>query len=86
MTMEKAYKIAKEAGYQGQVFSSHGFLLDPKFWKFLCTALSMDFMCLDKKCRYTELAWLELQHRFIDHLAEGKKANSFFKSLLTKKL
>lgn len=39
MKMEKAYQLAKENGYIGQVYSRHGFLLDKEFWVSLGKAM-----------------------------------------------
>jgi hypothetical protein len=111
--MEQAYKLAKEAGYEGRVYSSHGELLDPEFWRALGKAMgwggsatwvctdTCDWWCNDCKfglvkqtetplefrggvhvdCPKSKL-WLVNWHRFIDHLAEGKDAESFFNELL----
>ena len=74
-------------------------LLDPAFWQALGKARGWQTSCfhLDESGRYeayrhtakcgvsTAKSYWELQwHRFIDHLAEGKDAESFFKGLPTK--
>jgi hypothetical protein len=56
-------------GLQLRALSEH--LQDPDFWKALATA---------RKWEDTN-AWRFHWHRFIDHLADGKDAESFFASL-----
>jgi hypothetical protein len=70
--------------------------LDPSFWQSLGKALGWidaeypngSIMCNSEKCdsRYCEYAGyrnpVDQWHRFIDHLAEGKTAESFFEALL----
>jgi hypothetical protein len=56
-------------GLQLRALSEH--LQDPDFWKALSTA---------RKWEDTN-AWRFHWHRFIDHLADGKDAESFFASL-----
>lgn len=70
-------------------------LLDPLFWQALGKAEGWNMQKLDKwwvshttkggpyKIDNKSEAWLNIQHSFIDHLAEGKDADSFFESLLT---
>ena len=58
--------------------------LDPKFWQALGKGLGWK----DPQVKEEDLPvgyrpwWLEYQHRFIDHLAEEKEPNDFFKELL----
>jgi len=69
------------AAMQADVF------IDPDFWQALGRArgwtTDQDFKYWQKsiaewKAKYWKTFW----HRFIDHLAEGKDAESFFQSLL----
>jgi hypothetical protein len=56
-------------GFQLRALSEH--FQDPDFWKALATAR-----------RWEDVnAWRFHWHRFIDHLADGKDAESFFASL-----
>lgn len=65
-------------------------LLDPKFWQ--CLGKEMEWsdgvcshlgMCRGK-CPESKIpSWLFYWHKFIDHLAEGKKSEEFFKQFLT---
>lgn len=70
-------------------------LLDPEFWQCLGKALGFEpkkvpetgriyltspyGYALDKQVNW----WEYTMHRFIDHLAEGKDVDEFFKDLLT---
>jgi hypothetical protein len=50
------------------------------FWQSLGKALGWD----EKRCflqKYRDNEWQYQWHRFIDHLAEGKDAESFFETL-----
>lgn len=62
-------------------------LLDPLFWRALGKSLGWEEIehthMVTKKNVVTKM-WLSYWHRFIDHLAEGKDAESFFEELLTK--
>lgn len=51
-------------------------LLDPLFWQALGKAMGWEFRSDHKE------PWKKEWHRFIDHLAEGKDVESFFKDLL----
>lgn len=74
---------AVSGGYNGGEVEK--FLLDPSFWQALGKALN--WMEFDHETIYGEKKrlrqWLEEWHRFIDHLAENKDPNEFFKELLT---
>jgi len=57
--------------------------LDPNFWKALFPENTSDY--IDKKINpKPQPMWLYQQHRFIDHRAEEKSAESFFKKLKIK--
>lgn len=59
-------------------------LLDPQFWSALGKARGWE-EGLDRDIfRLPIEAWKLKWHRFIDHLAEGKDAESFFASLTNK--
>jgi hypothetical protein len=72
-------------------YSSDVFL-DPLFWQSLGKAMGWEFVSKERKVQYTKnhklnsysQEWLYQWHRFIDHLAEGKDAESFFENTLTK--
>jgi|HubBroStandDraft_4_1064222.scaffolds.fasta_scaffold03118_5 hypothetical protein len=66
-------------------------LLDPSFWQALGKARGWKEKCADchklsRSCRCEYPSFLDGEmyfwHRFIDHLAEGKDAESFFKTLV----
>jgi hypothetical protein len=63
------WTISNTTKVQLRALSEH--LQDPDFWKALSTA---------RKWEDTN-AWRFHWHRFIDHLADGKDAESFFASL-----
>ncbi len=96
MTIEQAIKKAIEGGYKripsdfslgfengylinygdcGQVWLE-AILLDPQFWQCLGKAMGWQ-MVREWEGRY----WKKYWHRFIDHLAENKSIDSFFKEL-----
>ena len=61
--------------------------LDPEFWRCLGKAMvwpkeSSELNVVTGSTNGRE-NWLYYWHRFIDHLASGKDAESFFKELLT---
>lgn len=60
--------------------------LDPLFWQALGKAMGWEKMLEDRKWgdkgEVPDPMWLRKWHRFIDHLAEGKDAESFFEALL----
>jgi hypothetical protein len=63
-------------------------LLDPTFWQSLGKAQGWRDYCNSDLCRecgtkYSPMSgWQAYWHRFIDHLADGKTAKSFFEALL----
>jgi hypothetical protein len=68
----KVDDLEHNEGYNGlqlRALSEH--LQDPDFWKALATARKWEDIN----------AWRFHWHRFIDHLADGKDAESFFASL-----
>jgi hypothetical protein len=68
----KVDDLEHNEGYNGlqlRALSEH--LQDPDFWKALATARNWE----------DTNAWRFHWHRFIDHLADGKDADSFFASL-----
>jgi hypothetical protein len=69
----------------------HYFLLDPLFWAALGKAKNGKIGDLKIRNGFGETIgreqsdrWKETWHRFIDNLAQGKDAESFFAELLTK--
>ncbi len=61
---------------QGQWLSE--IFLDPAFWQALGKARGWEKSSYNDEFKFL---WLTVWHRFIDHLAEGKDAESFFASL-----
>jgi hypothetical protein len=62
------------------------FCYDPLFWQALGKAMGWRTepyydLVLNDKCREVHF-WKIIWHRFIEHLAEGKDADSFFNYLL----
>jgi hypothetical protein len=56
--------------------------IDPSFWQSLSTALRWSENCSESLKRiWPEGIWQREWHRFIDHLADGKSAESFFETL-----
>ncbi len=96
--MEKAIKKAIEGGYATkccQEFNSGSnhhlvlhekeyFWCNPLFWQALGKAEGWDddIKKLELTPIYYVPRWRREWHRFIDHLAEGKDAESFFNELL----
>lgn len=96
--LNEAIKEAYEAGYkpawidknvtehwfgmsENNTFSIPATLLDPEFWKFYGKARGW----AKKKHYYSHSCnteWEFRWHCFIDHLAEGKDAESFFATLV----
>ena len=78
MTTQEAIQKAVDVGYQvhgvGEAF------LDPLFWQTLGVALEWHVECHPRYIPYNQW-WRQPWHRFIDHLAEGKSPESFFKDL-----
>ena len=64
--------------------------LDPEFWRCLGKAMgwtiyAVCMICDKTDCDHTfgyKAKWVKEWHRFIDHLAEGRDTDSFFKELL----
>ena len=88
MTIEQVLQKAIEGGwnppyrkeeYEGDSIPINTFL-DPQFWQSLGKALGWTArgqqLAMDSKP-----TWLLEWHRFIDHLAEGKTAEEYFKTL-----
>ena len=79
----KGFQFAELYGTDAQ--NQH--FLDPSFWKSLGKALGWPAylkaggLTSDEEAR-EDVAWKVMWHRFIDHLAEGKKAEDFFAELL----
>ncbi len=75
-------------GYEWEeVFSSEAqrkFFLDPLFWQALGKGLGWDKEPQDacEECGASLGGYEESWHSFIDHLAEGKDPESFFKNIL----
>ena len=88
--MENAIKKAIEGGYEPDKIKMYGasewrqlLLLDPDFWKCLGKALGWGYdFVRDPSEIYDQEQWKDEWHRFIDHLASGKSADSFFEELL----
>lgn len=96
--MENAIKKAIEGGYNGiqvglefwcgiETKTAKEYpqlaLLDPLFWQSLGKAMGWkEKMYIEGKGERNVKEWLEYWHNFIDHLAEGKDADSFFNELL----
>jgi len=93
MTINDAIKKANEGGYQG--FESPSYVetahasafLDPAFWQSLGKAMGWEderecpLPCCGGICPIDIPMWQSKWHNFIDHLAAGKDAESFFESL-----
>ena len=91
MTLQEVITKAIEGGY-----NTHGWVpgeyvshdaecitfLDPLFWKSLGKAMEWENnVYVEGKGIRDVKEWKQQWHRFIDHLAEGKDAESFFESL-----
>jgi hypothetical protein len=77
-TIRNPERAANNVWYSSEAFV----MLDPLFWQALGKAMGWEskvFICPGHK---KEEMWFYHWHRFIDHLAEGKDADSFFKELL----
>ena len=71
-------------------YSASEIALDKNFWQALGKAMGWEgkpCTCkvdtTDGRCIYNGDEWRHQWHRFIDHLAEGKDTDSFFKELLS---
>jgi hypothetical protein len=91
MTIQEAVKKSIEHGYSLRGIGPSGFyelldryssdvFLDPLFWQSLGKALGWR---QDEDQWGDRAEWVSQWHRFIDHLAEGKDAESFFENTLT---
>ena len=96
--VEQAINKAIDAGYKmpgkssmmfGVVGDENATFLDPSFWQSLEKILGWEAVCRTDEKRnliywpQTCLAgWFYHWHLFIDHLADGKDIESFFKQLL----
>lgn len=85
MTIQEAIKKAIEGGWKessswfdGVIIKQKAFL-DPIFWQALGKSLGWeDFMGgYEDRC----FGWVYQWHSFIDHLAKGESAESFFEEL-----
>lgn len=93
--MEQAIKKAIEGGWQPwavvklqtgakwDIWDIHriykntaAFLLEPGFWQAFCADKSGHIL------KINPIRTIRMWHNFIDHLIEGKDAESFFKELL----
>lgn len=95
--MKEAIQKAIEGGYENAFGNGDRVglcFLDPLFWQCLGKALGweensreMVGFDLDKgtseKFIDKKIEWLRCWHSFINHLAEGKNPDDFFKELLT---
>lgn len=82
--MEKALQKAKESGYKYHIantVSLYACTLQPSFWQALGKSLGWVEMYSEAEGGRIE-TWPDYWHGFIDHLAEGKDAESFFNELL----
>ena len=78
MTILQAIQKAAGEGYK--IHEGEEALLDPLFWRALGVALGWQVECHPRYIPYNQW-WQRPWHRFIDHLAEGKSPESFFKDL-----
>lgn len=70
-----------EEGYYASMLMELA-LLDPLFWQALGRALGWNKDKMFEADGLTLITWRREWHKFIDHLAEGKDTESFFKELL----
>ena len=91
MTIQRAIEIAIDGGYRPdpnmdkfhRAVSIYNWLdsqllvstLEPSFWRSLGSVLEWKS---EAGSYHDDIAWEEYWHRFVDHLAEGKDAESFF--------
>lgn len=69
-----------EGGRWVRFGNTSDFFLDPTFWQSLGKAMGWGHIH-GEFCDCPGFVWLEEWHRFIDHLAKGKDAESFFSNL-----
>ncbi len=85
------YILQGDAGERAGHLTEEQILLDPLFWQ--AVGKAMGWGGFDTKYLHSQAEveassqmppneWRDHWHRFIDHLAEGKDAESFFKELL----
>ena len=91
MTIQQAIEKAREGGWERpapceiegiEVYHKGDTLLDPLFWQSLGKAMGWKW-CPFRHYPHTVecVEWIVQWHCFIDHLAEGKTAESFFETL-----
>ena len=73
--------------YDGVSMSVYDILMQPIFWQALGKSLGWDEGEIDDKTygdgKYSQdWMWIHKWHSFIDHIAEGKDKEEFFKELL----
>lgn len=96
MLVQEVIKKAVEGGFKGKSYAGDAMatqLLDPDFWQSLGKAMGFNesIYCsnaehinrkvLCDECVDKEDGWKNEWHALIDHLAEGKSIESFFKEL-----
>lgn len=69
------YEDRSAFGVENIIWDLNACFLDPLFWQSLGKAMGWIYLS------DTPEHWKKEWHRFIDHLAEGKDAESFFESL-----
>lgn len=85
-------KMSLEMDYKGDGVYVDSVLLNPLFWQSLGKAMGwgnfegkMDMhknpITKEETQYFVDKLWKEEWHRFIDHLVEGKEAESFFEKL-----
>ncbi len=87
MTIEEAYKLAKQNGYAGRLYSNYGEFLDPSFWQALGKSLGWAekrFYQLDPVHSFMgekmpEAKWYF--RAFMEDIWNGKTAEEFFSNL-----
>lgn len=89
--MQEAIQLAQEGGWGNwydldvyEVSDEPSIREDPDFWR--CLGKQLGWEQSDKRYVYSgsKRNWITVWHRYINHLAEGKDAESFFISLLKK--
>jgi hypothetical protein len=87
MTINEAMTKANEAGYTHDMGPAYKatYFLDPSFWQSLGKALRWEkrqwYYNTFSKGEENNDGWRVNWHRFIDHLAEGGRAETFFETL-----